>query len=149
MGEQGRVVAVCLSAAKGKPKAPVEAATLVEDSGVKGDAHAGTPDRQVSLLCAASVRKMQGRGMDIGPGDFAENLNISGVEVRDLPIGARIAFQRGPELEVTRIGKECHAGCAIRDIIGDCAMPREGVFARVVRGGEVRPGDSFEVSAND
>lgn len=147
-GTTGRVVAVCTSARKGERKEPVECGRLVADVGLAGDAHAGTV-RQVSLLCMASINKMRARGADVGPGDFAENLTLEGCRAEDMPIGARLSLARGPLLEVTQIGKECHAGCAIRELIGDCVMPREGVFARVVEGGEVRPGDSLEVIGDE
>ena len=145
MAKTGRFVAVCLSEEKGTTKKPVLAGLLVEDFGFEGDAHGGTPKRQVSLLCESSIAKMRAKGADPSPGDFAENLTIDGITIDDLPLGAHIRLERGPVLEVTQIGKECHSGCAIRELIGDCVMPREGVFARVVTGGEVAPGDTFEV----
>jgi len=146
MSKTGRIVAVCLSREKGTTKKPVPSAVLVEDFGLEGDAHAGTA-RQVSLLCESSIEKMRAKGADLSPGDFAENLTITGVNADDLPLGARIGLSRGPVLEVTQIGKECHSDCAIRELIGDCVMPREGVFARVVTGGSVAPGDTFEVES--
>lgn len=146
MTKTGRIVAVCLSEKAGVPKRPVPAGVLVEDSGLQGDAHAGTPNRQVSLLAEASIATMRGKGADLNPGDFAENLTIEGVGVGDLPLGARVLLEGGAELVITQIGKACHTGCAIRDIVGDCVMPREGVFARVAKGGEVRPGDKFKVA---
>ena len=149
MNKKGHIVAVCLSDRKGTGKKPVSAGRLVEDFGLEGDAHAGTPGRQVSLLCLNSIEKMRARGADIGFGDFAENLTVTGCESADFRIGAVLNLQRGPVLEVTQIGKQCHTGCAIREIVGDCVMPREGIFARVVRGGEVRAGDSFEVVTGD
>ena len=144
----GRIVEVCRSERKGVPKRPVGRGLLVEEVGLEGDAHAGTPGRQVSLLCVASMRKIRTADFEPAPGDLAENLTVEGVESRDFQVGALIRLGRGPVLEVTRIGKECHAGCAIRDLVGDCVMPREGVFARVVRGGEVAAGDTLEVTAN-
>ena len=137
---------MCLSAEKGQPKRPVGTGWLVADSGLEGDAHAGTPRRQVSLLCLSSIEKMRAGGVAVGPGEMAENLTLDGCEGSDLPVGATIRLERGPVLEVTQIGKECHADCAIRRLVGDCVMPREGIFARVIVGGEVRPGDSFEVT---
>lgn len=146
MTKTGRIVAVCLSEKAGVPKAPVPAGVLVEDSGLQGDAHAGTPNRQVSLLAEASIATMRGKGVELHPGDFAENLTIEGVGIADLPLGARVVLESGAELEITQIGKACHKGCAIREIVGDCVMPREGAFARVLKGGEVRPGDTFTVA---
>lgn len=146
MADRGRVLAVCLSGKKGMKKSPVPAATLIEDLGLEGDAHAGTPNRQVSLLYASSIESLRPKMPGLAPGDFAENLTLEGGEWRDLPVGTRLRLQRGPLLEITQIGKECHAGCAIREQVGDCVMPREGLFARVVEGGEVQPGDAFEVA---
>mgnify|MGYP005833171791 CR=1 FL=1 len=147
--KQGRVVAVCRSERKGTSKVPVESGRLVKDVGLEGDAHAGTPVRQVSLLCSSSLEKMQAKGPNLRPGDFAENLTIDGCTSADLPVGTRLHFERGPILEITQVGKACHKGCAIRELVGDCIMPREGLFARVVYGGEVRPGDWFEVTAGE
>jgi len=138
MSDEGRVLAVCLSRRKGETKTPVEQGRLVVDHGLEGDAHAGT-GRQVSLLCQFSADKV--RGLDIGPGDFAENLLVSGLHPEHFPVGK--PFRVGDEalLEVTQIGKECHGDCTIREATGDCVMPREGIFARVIIGGAVRPGD--------
>lgn len=147
MAATGRIVAVCLSERKGTTKTPAPSGVLVEDFGLRGDAHAGAALRQVSLLCERSIDTMRGKGVELKPGDFAENLTIAGIEIADLPLGARVSLERGAELEIAQIGKECHRGCAIREIVGDCVMPREGVFARVVKGGEVRPGDTFTVAS--
>ncbi len=149
MIKQGRVAEVCQSTQKGLSKEPVHLGVLVEDYGLEGDVHAGSPGRQVSLLCVSSIEKMRGMGVELGPGDFAENLTIDGCESGDFQVGAVIRLGRGPVLEVTRIGKKCHVGCEIRWLVGDCVMPREGIFARVVKGGEVRAGDSLEVETNE
>jgi MOSC domain-containing protein YiiM len=117
---------------------------LREDHGLAGDAHAGT-GRQVSLLAAESIEKMQGRGLSLGPGDFAENLTTSGLVLHTLLPGTRLRVGPDALLEVTQIGKTCHSDCEIRRLTGDCVMPKEGVFARVVAGGEVRAGDHVEV----
>jgi len=138
------VLAVCRSTQVGEVKQPVPEGRLVADHGLEGDAHAGT-GRQVSLLCQASADKLRGRGLDIGPGDFAENLLIEGVEAADFPLGARVRVGESALLEVVQIGKKCHQDCAIRQKTGDCVMPREGIFARVLAGGAVRPGDAVEV----
>ena len=148
MAKRGRIVAVCLSPKKGTSKSPVPCGHLRADFGLEGDAHAGTPGRQVSLLCLVSIDKMRAKGIELAPGDFAENLTVEGCAAGDFAPGIRIALQQGPLLEVTQIGKQCHSGCAIRKLVGDCVMPREGVFARVVKGGDVSPGDSFEVIAD-
>ena len=133
----GRVVAVCLSERKGVSKRPVSCGRLVEDVGLEGDAHAGTPGRQVSLLCVGSMRKVRTGDFEPAPGDLAENLTIEGCQSGDFEVGALIRLGRGPVLEVTQIGKQCHTGCAIRKLVGDCVMPRRGIFARVICGGEI------------
>ena len=99
----------------------------------------------MSLLAIESIDKMRGKGLELQPGDFAENITTEGIDLSKLPIGTRISIGKEVILEMTQIGKECHAGCAIRQQIGDCIMPREGIFARVVRGGEIKPGDSIEI----
>ncbi len=136
----GRVVALSVSDRKGIPKSNVPAVRLVEDFGIEGDAHAGKWHRQVSLLALESVRKMQAKGAPVGPGAFAENITTEHVDLLSLRIGDRITVGEA-ELEITQLGKECHARCAIFEQVGDCVMPREGIFARVIRGGEVRVGD--------
>ena len=138
------VIAVCLSEKKGTVKKPVEGAVLLEDYGIAGDAHGGT-GRQVSFLCADSVRKMEGRGVDLPPGVFAENFRLDGLRIEEVRPGQVFRVSSGPVLEVTKIGKTCHKGCEIRRITGDCIMPREGFFAMVVKGGTVRPGDEIRI----
>jgi MOSC domain-containing protein YiiM len=117
---------------------------LVEDWGIDGDAHAGKWHRQVSLLAMESIARMRALGVDVGPGAFAENITTESLEVPNLRIGDRIIIGEA-ELEVTQIGKECHAGCAIFEQVGECVMPKEGVFARVLRGGAIAVGDAIEV----
>ena len=136
-----QVVAVCISEKKGERKTPVAAVELRENHGIVGDAHAGDWHRQVSLLAQESIDKMRALGLDVASGAFAENITTSGIDLVALPIGSRL---RGgaTELEVTQIGKECHTRCAIFYQAGDCVMPKEGIFARVITGGTVRPGDS-------
>lgn len=142
---KGSVLAVCISPRKGEKKVDMGRALLVKDHGLSGDAHGGPWHRQVSLLSIDSVNKMRAMGAVVGFGDFAENLNIKGLELFTLPIGTHMKVGKEVELEVTQIGKECHHGCAIRQQVGDCVMPREGVFARVVTGGLVEAGDEIEV----
>ncbi|KPK62749.1 MAG: hypothetical protein AMK73_05705 [Planctomycetes bacterium SM23_32] len=147
MAKRGDVLAVCISTAKGTPKTPIAAGRLMEGRGLAGDAHAGT-EREVSLLCRASADKVRRQGLEVGPGAFAENLLVDGLTAEDFAVGTRIRLTQGADealLEVTQIGKECHADCAIREQTGDCVMPREGIFARVVRGGPVRPGARLEL----
>lgn len=149
MSEKGKVVAVCVSSRKAVSKRPVDAGRLIADFGLEGDAHAGTPRRQVSLLCVSSIEKVHQVCADLGPGDFAENMTVDGYESGDFRVGALMRLERGPVLEVTQIGKQCHAGCAILELLGECIMPREGIFARVVSGGEVRAGDWLEITTHE
>ena len=139
-----RVVAVNISPAKGEQKTPVHEAELREEHGIVGDAHAGDWHRQVSLLAEESIEKMRRLGLDVDPGAFAENITTRGIELLTLPVGARLAVGE-TLLEITQIGKECHSRCAIYYQIGDCVMPKEGIFARVLRSGVVRPGDPIEI----
>ena len=146
MNKQKAVVkAVCISEKKGQQKHPVEAIRLEPHLGIPGDAHAGDWHRMLSLLSAESVARLQEKiPFPLLPGAFAENVMVEGIEVSRLPVGTRLRL--GSALcEVTQIGKECHADCAIRRQAGDCVMPREGIFVRVLEAGEVRPGDSMEV----
>ncbi|MDT8899823.1 MOSC domain-containing protein [Anaeroselena agilis] len=141
---QGKVVAVCTSANKGERKKNVGSARLVADLGLEGDAHAGFAHRQVSLLALESIDKMRQAGLDVNPGDFAENLTTEGLNLPQLPVGTRLKIG-GAVLEVSQIGKECHHRCAIYYQAGDCVMPKEGIFATVVSGNTVSTGDTIEV----
>jgi MOSC domain-containing protein YiiM len=136
-----RVLAVCVSGRKGERKTPVPEATLVPGHGVERDAHAGPGNRQVSLLAAESIAKMREKGVDVGPGAFAENVTVAGIDLAALKVGDRLLVGEAL-VEISQIGKECHDRCAIYFQAGDCVMPREGVFARVIRGGKVAPGDA-------
>ncbi len=138
------IVAVCISVEKGERKSPVPQVELGKEHGIVGDAHAGDWHRQVSLLALESIEKMQRMGLDVNPGDFAENITTFGIDLLSLPIGTRLALGEAI-VEVTQIGKECHTRCAIYNQAGDCVMPKEGIFARVLRGGVVKPGDGIEV----
>ncbi len=138
------IIAVCISMAKGERKTPVPQVELGEEHGIVGDAHAGEWHRQVSLLALESIEKMQRMGLDVNPGDFAENITTFGIDLLSLPIGSRLALGEAI-VEVTQIGKECHTRCAIYNQAGDCVMPKEGIFARVLRGGVVRPGDGIKI----
>lgn len=142
------VAAVCFSEKKGERKTPVNAVELRENHGIVGDAHAGDWHRQVSLLALESIDKMRALGLDVDSGDFAENITTSGIELVVMPVGARL--QVGETLlEVTQIGKECHTRCAIFYQAGDCVMPKEGIFTRVIRGGVIRPGDGISFTISD
>ncbi len=138
-----QVVAVCISAWKGERKKPVSSVELRENHGIVGDAHAGDWHRQVSLLAMESIEKMRGMGLDVTCGDFAENITTRGIDLPALPLGARLAVG-DTLLEVTQIGKECHTRCAIFHQAGDCVMPKEGVFARVLKEGTISAGDNIE-----
>ena len=136
------VIAVCISEKKGERKKPVPAVELRENHGIIGDAHAGDWHRQVSLLAQESIDKMIALGLNVSAGDFAENITTSGIDLVSLPVGTRL--QAGEALlEVTQIGKECHTRCAIFYQAGDCVMPKEGIFVRVITGGMIRPGDGI------
>jgi len=137
-----QVLAVCISENKGERKKPVEAVELRENHGIIGDAHAGDWHRQVSLLAQESIDKMRALGLDVNAGDFAENITTSGIDLVSLPIGTRLQIGE-TLLEVTQIGKECHTRCAIFYQAGDCVMPKEGIFVRVITGGLIRPGDEI------
>lgn len=141
----GYVVAVCTSPKKGMRKKNAGSGRLVAGHGLEGDAHAGPWHRQVSLLALESVQKMRDAGLDVNPGDFAENITTVGVNLVALPIGTKIAIGREALGEVTQIGKECHTRCAIYHQAGDCVMPREGIFIKVLKDGLVKVGDEVRV----
>ena len=142
-----KVVAVCRSDKKGTKKQNIGKGVLQENFGMVGDAHADCcSHRQVSLLSTDSIEKMRGLGLDVHPGDFAENLTTEGIDLVSLPVGTRMSLGGEVVLEVTQIGKECHTRCAIYRQVGTCVMPEEGVFARVIRGGNVEVGDPVEIA---
>jgi len=138
------VIAVCISEEKGVRKHEVPAIELKFGDGIEGDAHGDDPRRRVSLLGNESVEKMREAFPGLKPGDFAENILTEGVVLYELPIGTHLKIGEA-ELEVTQIGKECHHGCEIRRLTGDCVMPREGIFAEVIKEGFIKPGDAVEV----
>ena len=140
----GKVIAVCISEKKGTQKHPVEEAEFVEDWGIKNDAHVGKWHRQVSLLSYEKIEEFKAKGAPIEDGTFGENLIVSGYDLKALPVGTRL---RSGEvlLEVTQIGKKCHSGCEIYKIMGDCIMPREGIFTRVLHGGVLTEGDEIVI----
>lgn len=139
-----RVLAVCFSEKKGTVKHPVPEIQLMIDHGILGDAHAGNWHRQVSLLADESVELMRQRFPDIPTGAFAENILTQGIALSKLPIGTKLRVGQ-VLLQVTQIGKECHADCAIRRQVGDCVMPREGIFTKVLEEGSIRPGDEITI----
>jgi len=141
---QGKVLALSVSTRKGVPKSNVPIATLVAEWGMEGDAHAGAWHRQVSLLAIESFAVMRREGVTIAPGQFAENITTEGLTLAELPIGTRLAIGDAV-VEITQIGKECHQHCAIFHRLGDCVMPREGIFARVLTGGTIGVGERITV----
>ncbi|MFH1157184.1 MAG: MOSC domain-containing protein [Pseudomonadota bacterium] len=140
-----RIVSIAVSRSKGTPKTRVNRAILIKDHGLEGDAHAGAWHRQVSFLAAEAIELGKARGLDVSFGDFAENVATEGIDWKSLPVGARVRLGDTCEVEVTQIGKECHKKCAVFYRAGDCIMPREGVFARVIQGGEILVGDPVAV----
>jgi MOSC domain-containing protein YiiM len=143
---QGKVVAVCRSEKTGTKKEPCGEGVFLEDYGMEKDAHAARGiARQVSLLAEGSIDKMRSLGLELKPGDFAENLTVGGMELFTLPVGTRLRVGGEVILEISQIGKACHKGCAIFQAVGACVMPKEGVFARVIRNGKIRTGDDIEI----
>lgn len=143
--QQGEVVAVCTSPGKGERKKDVGCGVLIENFGLEGDGHGGDWHRQVSLLGMESIAKMRAVGLEVGPGDFAENLTTRGLDLCRLPLGTVLQVGEHALLEITQIGKICHDRCAIYYQAGDCVMPKEGIFAKVRQGGRVATGDMVKV----
>jgi len=142
----GKIISVNISKDKGEKKHNIQKCMLIKDKGLKDDAHAGFMHRQVSLLAQESINKIKKMGIDVVPGDFAENLTTEGIELPTLPIGTKLLVGDGIILRVTQIGKECHARCAIFQQVGDCVMPREGIFTEVLTEGEIKVGDTIKVA---
>lgn len=140
----GKIMAVCISEKRGTQKKNIDKVRLIENFGLEGDAHGGNWHRQVSLLSYEKVRAFEEKGISVEDGAFGENLLVEGFDFKTLPVGTR--FRCGEALlEMTQIGKECHSHCEIYLAVGDCIMPREGVFARVLHGGEIQIGDELEI----
>ena len=140
----GKIMAVCISEKRGTQKKNIEKVRLIENFGLEGDAHGGNWHRQVSLLSYEKVRAFEEKGISVEDGAFGENLLVEGFDFKTLPVGTR--FRCGDALlEMTQIGKECHSHCEIYQAVGDCIMPREGVFARVLHGGEIQIGDEMDI----
>ncbi len=141
----GKVISINISEKKGTPKTKINPGVLIEDFGFEGDAHAGKWHRQVSLLAKESIDKAKGLPSDgLCHGVFAENITTEGIELYTIPVGTRLKIGECI-IEISQIGKECHDGCAIKKLVGQCVMPREGIFARVIKGGEVYEGDEIEI----
>jgi MOSC domain-containing protein YiiM len=145
----GKIVSINISPTKGTRKKNIGESLLVPGFGLQEDAHAGDWHRQVSLLAMESIDKMVKLGLKVGPGDFAENITTEGLDLLSLPIGTRFRMGLHSRLEVTQIGKVCHTRCAIFYQAGDCVMPKEGIFAKVLEGGEIKVGDEIHVLGGD
>jgi MOSC domain-containing protein YiiM len=143
----GKVLSVNIADRKGQKKANIDCGLFIEGVGLQADAHAGSEIRQVSLLAAESIEKIRAKGLNVQYGDFAENLTTEGIDLPTLPIGTKLKIGADVLMEVTQIGKVCHDRCHIFYTVGDCVMPREGIFARVITGGKIGVGDSIEVVA--
>lgn len=144
----GKIIAISISSKKGVKKENVEKALLIESFGIKNDAHAGNWHRQVSLLDVSSINYMKEKLPDIKPGDFAENITTEGIKLSKLSVGTFLKVGDDCFLEITQIGKKCENKCNIYYTVGDCIMPREGIFAKVIKGGEIKVGDKIEVINN-
>ncbi|GAA0116442.1 MOSC domain-containing protein [Clostridium senegalense] len=141
----GKVISINISDKKGIIKQPIEVGVFEEDFGLKDDAHGGKWHRQVSLLAQESIDKMTNLGVEgLVPGKFAENITTEGMVLYTLPVGTLLKIGETIQ-EVTQIGKECHSGCAIKQAVGKCIMPKEGIFTKVIKGGKVKAGDTIEV----
>ena len=144
----GRIVAVSVSLKKGVKKTNILKGNLIENYGLENDAHAGDWHRQVSLLAIESISKIREKGLDVHPGDFAENITTEGIELWKLPVGTRLKLGEDALVEITQIGKECHDRCAIFKQVGDCVMPREGIFVKVLKGGTIGLSDGIQIFNN-
>lgn len=143
---EAKIKAVCLSEEKGTTKKVIEEGILIENFGLKGDAHAGKWHRQLSLLDESSIDKMRNQGYELKFGDFAENITTEGLDkLYELPVGQKIKIDEKVIIEVTQIGKKCHHDCEIMQKIGDCVMPKEGIFAKVIKGGLIKAGAKLEL----
>lgn len=140
-----KIVSIAVSKKKGTRKTPVSEAYVAKDHGLEGDAHAGKWHRQVSFLSSESIEESRRQGLDVTFGDFAENIATQGIDWPALPVGTRIRLGKRVLVEITQIGKQCHNKCAIYYKAGDCIMPREGVFARVLQEGTIRTGDEIRI----
>lgn len=142
-----KVIAVCISKRKQTKKVDVGCSSLEENYGIIGDAHGSSEThRQISLLAIESIKKMRALGLNVNPGDFAENITTEGLDMTSLSIGSTINIGTEVTLEVTQIGKECHTPCAIYKQAGTCIMPKEGVFTRVKKGGNLKTGDKIKIN---
>jgi len=146
----GRIIAISISKKRGIPKTNIPFANLIENHGIEGDIHAGNWHRQISFLAVESIEKMRKKGLPkLRPGAFAENITTEFINIPEIQIGSVIKIGKEAQLEITQIGKECHTKCAIFTKVGDCVMPREGIFAKVIKGGKIFVDDKIKVLSND
>ncbi len=147
---KGRIKAISVSKTRGISKHNIPAAQAKAGFGIEGDAHAGNWHRQISLLAEESIEKIRAKGTQVKSGDFAENITTEGIDLRNLVLGSRLRLGREAEVEITQLGKKCHNRCAIFQQIGNCIMPRDGAFAKVIKSGQIKVGDTIEVlNSND
>ncbi len=152
--KKGRIFSINCSRTKGVSKEAVKKSRLIENFGLEQDVHSGPGLRQISLLAIESIKKQaecpkaKKKNIILGPGDFAENITTEGIDLSTLKIGNRLRLGQNAVIEISKIGKDCHKYCAIYYKIGDCIMPREGIFARVLKGAEIAIGDDIEVMEN-
>ncbi|MHC4395117.1 MAG: MOSC domain-containing protein [Planctomycetota bacterium] len=142
---KGKIKAVSVSKERGTRKYNVPTVELKVDFGMTGDAHGGDWHRQISLLAVESIDKMTAKGAEVTAGDFAENITTEGIDLQGLSVGSKLRLGSDAEIEVTQFGKKCHQACEILKLTGDCIMPREGIFAKVTKPGQIKPGDTIEV----
>ena len=140
-----KIVAISISQKRGTKKENINSAFLVKGYGIKGDAHAGREEKQISLLALESINKMQNNGINLNPGDFGENITTFGINLMKLPIGSKLKLGKEVRIKITQKGKLCHTRCSIYDTVGDCVMPREGMFGIVIQGGQIKPGEIIEI----
>jgi len=146
----GKIVSINISDKKSVRKKPVKEAVIKTNFGIEGDAHASSKwHRQVSLLALESIKKMQALGLKVKPGDFAENITTEGIDLLKLPVGTKMTIGDNVEGEVSQIGKKCHTRCEIYNQAGDCIMPKEGIFVKILKGGKIKEGDEITVSSKD
>jgi MOSC domain-containing protein YiiM len=140
-----KIVSINVSKHKGTQKTAITRAEVIKGHGIDGDAHAGPWHRQVSFLASESIESARQKGLEVGSGDFAENITTEGIDWKEIPVGTRLKFGEHVILEITQIGKECHNKCAIYYKAGDCIMPKEGIFASVVQGGIISINDPIRI----
>ena len=143
--KKGMIRGICISPRRGTAKYPVETAKIVPDWGIEEDAHVGKWHRQISLLALEKIEAFREKGADVDFGAFGENLIVEGFDLRNVPVDSEIRIGDAVRLKVTQIGKECHSGCAIFKKMGECIMPKQGVFTKVLHGGIIRPGDELTI----